>query len=459
MCLKYTLVKHITICIVFFTLLGTLAAQEPENTRKELYPALLGGLFTNTAFHLTSRLFGADFAQTSPESVKTNLTSAWVWDSDHFLFNHPGHPYQGGLYHASARASGFNFYESMFFDGIGSLTWELFGETDIPALNDLVVTTSGGAVFGEILHRLYLETGSVWAGIPVSPMDALTNAVLGQRPSKTGNLYYFSAMAGSSWIQSIKQEKQYGSETAVFTGNIGGEIVYGNPFAANSKIPYSQFEVKMQLGLSPRPLWLDWTILTDGFLVSFNPVYTAKDSLSTGLSMQYDLITGNNTNFASNALDWSVKWKRSFRNTHTELKAHTGWTFFGSSQYYPLAEITGEGLDTHDADNDYGTGVNLKLSFTIQTSKYGKITLGACSYLLYIIPWNKPESRGIESFNLSYFEYTYSFTKNISLFLSNSLYLKSGTSQRRINVVESANRIILGVQWMFLEKKAEKFTS
>jgi hypothetical protein len=249
--------------------LGQAVAQEPGNMEikeKSLYPALLGGLFTNTAFHLTSRVFGADFAQTTPESIKTN-----------------------------------------------------------------------------------------------------------------------------------------------FTGNIGAEIIYGNPFTANSKIPYSQFEIEMQLGVSPRPFWLDWTILTDGYLVSFSPIDTEKDILSTGLSMQYDLIAGNNTNFASNALDWSIKWKHIFTNINIELKAHTGWTFFGSSQYYPFAEITGEKLELHEADNDYGIGGNAKISFTIQTKRHGKLTIGAYNYLLYIIPWNKPDSRGIEFFNLSYFKYSYPF--------------------------------------------------
>jgi hypothetical protein len=406
-------------------------------------------------FHFTSRLFGADFAQTSIDSIKTNLTSTWVWDSDNFLFNHPGHPYQGGLYHAAARSNGFSFYESMFFDGLGSLTWELFGETDIPALNDLIVTTFGGAIFGEMLHLLYLETDSVWAGILVSPMDALNNAVLRKHPSRTHNLYYFSAMAGPGWIQSIKEDRQQNNGTeptplSIFTGNIGCEVIYGNPFVQNSKTPYSQFEIKMQLGVSIRSLWLDWTILTDAYLVSFNPIYTEKNILSTGLSMHYDLITGNNTNFASNALDWSLKWKHIFKNSSIELKAHAGWTFFGSSQYYPLAEIAGVDLDLHEADNDYGVGCNAKFSFAIQNKKFGEITIGAYSYLLYIIPRNKPDSSGIEFFNLSFFEYSYPFTKNISIFVSNSLYMKSGTSHRNVNVVESADRVILGVKLTFL---------
>jgi hypothetical protein len=440
-------------------------AQELDDVKteeKSLYHALAGGLVTNTAFHLTSRLFGADFAQTSIESIKTNLTSAWVWDSDHFLFNHPGHPYQGGLYHAAARSSGFNFYEAVFFDALGSLTWELFAETDIPSLNDLIVTTTGGAALGEMLHLLYLETQNVWAGILTSPMDALTNAVRRKQPVRTGNLYYFSAMTGAGWIQSIKEDRQYleylrennikPAPAHIYTGNIGCEVIYGNPFVQSSTKPYAQFEMKFHLGSSFYPLWLDWTLLTDGFLLSFNPVYSEKDMLSTGLTMHYDLIAGNNTNFASNALDWSFKWKHLFKTASLELKAHTGWTFFGSSEYYPFAELSGMYSEPGKADNDYGIGGNSKIFFTFQTKKHGKITLGACNYILYIIPWNKPDSQGIEFFNLSFLEYAYSFTKHFSLVLNSSLYLKSGRSQRNANIIAAANRVILGVQWTFLEK-------
>jgi hypothetical protein len=464
--MKHHFVKKIIIVPLFlFTFFGQAIAQEAGDVQaeeKSLYPALLGGLFTNTVFHFTSRLFGADFSQTSLDSIKTNLTSTWIWDSDSFLFNHPGHPYQGGLYHAAARSNGFGFYESVVFNGLGSLTWELFGETDIPSLNDLIVTTSGGAVFGEMLHLLYLETRSVWIGGLVSPIDMLNNAVWGKHPARTNNLYYFSAMAGTGWIRSIKEDRQLlrNSETEpvllnIYTGDIGGEVIYGNPFVQNSKTPYSQFEIKMQLGGSFRSLWLDWTILTDGYLVSFNPIYTGKNMLSTGLSLHYDLITGNNTNFASNALDWSLKWKHIFKNSSIEIKVHAGWTFFGSSQYYPLAEVDGIDLDLHESDNDYGIGGNTKFSFSMQNQKLGKLTVGTYGYLLYIIPWNKPDSRGLEVFTLSFLEYSYPITGNLSFFVSNSLYLKSGTSYRKVNVIEAASRIILGIQWTFLEKHKE----
>jgi hypothetical protein len=464
--LSNNVVKNVIIVLaLIFTCFGQSYAQDFDDTRpeeKSLYHALFGGVFTNTVFHATGRLFGADFSQTSAESIKTNLTSPWVWDSDHFLLNHPGHPYQGGLYHAAARSSGFNFYESMFFDGLGSLTWELFGETDIPSLNDLIITTAGGAALGEMLHLLYLETQNTWAGIFVSPMDRLTNAAGRKKPSGTNNLYYLSTMAGAGRIQSIKEDRQYLRHLydnnieltpfQIYTGNIGCEVIYGNPFVQNSTKPYAQFEMRIQFGSSFYPLWLDWTLLSDGFLVSFNPVHTEKNMLSTGLTMHYDLIAGNNTNFASNALDWSLKWKHLFKTSRFELKAHIGWTFFGSSEYYPFAELSGMNLELHEADNNYGIGGNGKLFFTFQTRRYGKITVGACTYMLYIIPWNKANSQGVEFFNLSFLEYSYSFTQNFSIVLNSSLYLKTGRSHRNINVIAIANRTILGIQWTFLEK-------
>jgi hypothetical protein len=457
--------KTVSLFLLFIIIFNHAGAQETEDINSEeksLYPALLGGLFANTIFHLAARIYGDDCAQTSLESFKTNLTSPWVWDNDIFFLNNPGHPYQGGLYHTAARANGFNFYESIFFNVIGSWMWEVFGETDTPSLNDLLITTFGGAAFGEMMHLLYLEIRSPWAGALVSPIDALNNAVWRRKPSRTNNIFYLSAMTGHGWIQVIQEDKEQlrslldnqirPTRSHVFTGNIGCEVIYGNPFDQNSVKPYSQFEIKMLVGSSFYPLWLDWTILTDGYLLSYNPLYTEKNILSTGLTLHYDLITGNNINFASNALDWSLKWRHEFKTSHLELKSHIGWTFFGSSQYYPFAEVIGKNLELYGAENNFGTGGNLKLFFTVQTQKFGKITLGFCNYLLYIIPWKKPDSRGIEYFSLSNLEYSYYFSKNISLVLNSSVYLKVGNSYRKSDVVLIANRIILAIRWTFLNK-------
>jgi hypothetical protein len=431
-------------------------AGEPAAEHTSLYAALGGGLFANGVFHGAARLFGADFAQTSIDSYWTNLTSTWVWDNDAFLFNHPGHPYQGGLYHAAARAGGFSFYEALFFDTLGSVTWELFGETDIPSCNDLIITTFGGAVFGEMMHRLYLETSSLAGRVAVSPLDALTSAALRKRPRQTHNLSYLSAMSGASWIRSgkgVEREFQNGRENMplrkdIYNIDIGFEAVYGDPFTHASRVPYSQFEIATQIGGSFWPLWLDWTIIAEGYLFAFNPVFTERDSLSTGFSLHYDMIAGSNINCSSQALDWSVKWKHNFTNTTIALKASAGWTVFGSSQYYP-------DIAASAAENDFGTGANAKVTFSLLTPRLGTFTLGTYNYLIYIIPHNKPDSSGVDFFNLSCFRYSYPLTKKFSINIDNALYLKHTKSRKRENTVEMTNRVMLYGKWAFIDKGSD----
>jgi hypothetical protein len=126
--------------------------------------------------------------------------------------------------------------------------------------------------------------------------------------------------------------------------------------------------------------------------------------------------------------------------------------FLAPSEYYPFAENIGTNLADLETENDYGAGSNIKLFFALQNPQYGTLAFGTCSYFLYIIPRNKPDSKGVEFFNLSYLEYSYAFTKNFSLFANSALYLKSGRSDRTTDIVSVATRMILGVKWTFLDK-------
>ena len=62
--------------------------------------------------------------------------------------------YNGSIYYNSARANGYNYYVSSVFAFGGSLTWELFMETEPPSTNDIISTTVSGIFLGEITHRL-----------------------------------------------------------------------------------------------------------------------------------------------------------------------------------------------------------------------------------------------------------------------------------------------------------------
>lgn len=112
-------------------------------------------LFSNTVFWAVAR-FGmqAHYAYISPATMADNFRNGWEWDADAFPTNQLGHPYQGGLYHTGARAVGFSFWEAIPYTFLGSLHWEMLMETERPSYNDLVTTTVGGVVLGEVLFRL-----------------------------------------------------------------------------------------------------------------------------------------------------------------------------------------------------------------------------------------------------------------------------------------------------------------
>lgn len=112
-------------------------------------------LFSNVTFWAVARvILDADYSRISPSTMADNFREGWEWDADAFPTNQFGHPYQGGLYHAGARATGFGFWASLGYTALGSWQWEMFMETERPSYNDLITTTVGGAILGEVLFRL-----------------------------------------------------------------------------------------------------------------------------------------------------------------------------------------------------------------------------------------------------------------------------------------------------------------
>ncbi len=95
-----------------------------------------------------------DFAKTTLHSLGHNIRNGFVWDNDQFSTNLFAHPYHGNLYYNAARSNGLNFWQSAPYSFFGSLMWELAGEKEPPAINDLMATTMGGICIGEVTHRV-----------------------------------------------------------------------------------------------------------------------------------------------------------------------------------------------------------------------------------------------------------------------------------------------------------------
>jgi Domain of unknown function (DUF3943) len=87
-------------------------------------------------------------------TIRHNLHSSWVVDSDPFRTNQLGHPYQGSMYHGFARSAGLSYWESAAYTFAGSAFWEIAGERTPPSRNDQVASGIGGTFLGEVLFRL-----------------------------------------------------------------------------------------------------------------------------------------------------------------------------------------------------------------------------------------------------------------------------------------------------------------
>jgi hypothetical protein len=124
------------------------------------------------------------------QSWKDNLLNGFEWDDNQFATNQFAHPYHGSMYFCSARANGFDFWESIPFNFAGSAMWEYFGETHNASINDWISTSVGGIALGEILHRFSLmvldqtATGRrrTWheiGGLVVNPMGEINRIFTG----------------------------------------------------------------------------------------------------------------------------------------------------------------------------------------------------------------------------------------------------------------------------------------
>ena len=97
----------------------------------------------------------ADFSRISFKSIgKNTKLSSWEWDDDSFTTNQFAHPFHGSLYYNAFRSNGYDVLPASLATISGSLIWEIAGENQNPSKNDLVNTTFGGVILGEMAHRL-----------------------------------------------------------------------------------------------------------------------------------------------------------------------------------------------------------------------------------------------------------------------------------------------------------------
>jgi hypothetical protein len=398
-----------------------------ENNEK---PAISGffvslgeNILSNTLLYMANRYIAeASWAQITPDSILENLSSPWEWDRDEYFTNQFGHPYQGSVYHAAARSNGFDFYQAFLFDAFGSVSWELFYETNAPSINDLISTTLGGAALGEIFHRLYLEIPNSFAPV-VSPMDAFNGLVTRRRPQRTHNMYYLQLASGMGYTyaeQSVKEENDAKffdlNAQHMVSADIACNVIYGNPFVQQSGQPYNHFELTLYTNVG-YPLWYNLKLLSDAYLFSFSVFDEKNKQASTGLSLHYDLFADRHIDFFSQALDWTYKYRKKFNGgTEMEFKGHIGWNIFNADTFYVHNEYSG----LRGTKNNYGTGTNIKLNFAAQKPRSGKFELKLFTYKVYNVFQNENKDSGHDICTFYTVDYSFPLGKQTSIGIAGS---------------------------------------
>ena len=228
-----------------------------RSVRKSLWQATA----INGVYEVANLVRGQVTAHITPKTWWANMQNGWVWDLDDFVVNQIGHPYQGSNYFNAGRANGLSFYESAAVAAFGSATWEYFGETNMPSLNDLLNTTLGGIALGEMFHRtgwLIRNTHAtgrdrLWSEIggtvfdPVTGLNRFLTGDAARVTDKPSDMMPSSlsamAAAGVLWR---------GSETRAVnaTGQPFLELdgVYGDPTTGRSRMPFDAFGVRLRFG-------------------------------------------------------------------------------------------------------------------------------------------------------------------------------------------------------------------
>lgn len=333
---------------------------------KKNFPAAAGKLMLVNVLPFSIDYFirRESFSFISSQSLADNLRlSSWEWDRDKFLNNQFSHPYHGSYYFNSFRSEGYGFWQSATATFAGSLLWEIAGENEKPAINDLINTTLGGMAWGEMTHRLAMRFTHNWRtgrrknaldvlGIAVDPMNGLSmlgskKRQLAQRRFFDTTTIKFELSGGSRQYNRAEDHERKETRGEWFTRL---NFVYGTP-NVSVKIPFAYFAVLLELGTSDSTEFNIARIR--GNLTGWNLRQTALRSHSLLLLLNYDYY--NNTAFSYGLQSLQLSLNSRFQLPHkSSLQTEAGFSLIG------LAAISDQELFNGKKRNyDYGNGAGL----------------------------------------------------------------------------------------------------
>jgi hypothetical protein len=303
------------------------------------------------------------WANVGTRSWWENLQAGFAWDDDAFGANQIAHPYHGGLYFNSARASGYDFWGSTPFVAAGSLSWELFTENVRPSINDLINTTLGGIALGEVAYRMStLLSGSSsrtttrqLGALLVNPLSEAQTLVHGRSQGPSA-----AAPQTRSTLLAVGQRRGAGaSPDGVTTSHpfVGLTFYYGNVFDQQISRPYDAFEFRLHL--SPNEHVVLTHVSVSGMLARSTLSQSARSQLLLGLFQHYDYDDLPVTKSSSQSLSGALLYRGTLsRRLQVDFGLH--------AELVPLGAVSSEHGGIRRRDYDFGPGVGGRLTGTLR---------------------------------------------------------------------------------------------
>jgi len=362
--------------------------------------AVLETAGVNLAVHSFSSIVNqSSWANVSLETMKKNLTNPWrLWDDNTFFMNQMAHPYFGSLYFTSGRSNGLNFLASSILAAGGSFMWETFLEASAPSLPDFVTTTTAGMVTGEALYRLSMEASQIspvflWL---LSPMCGVTSILRGGRPTPAaGNIHSADIAFSGGMVTSAVSFPESPLAPSSSNKNSFGyttKIVYGNPYAHNSKELFDQFFLR---GDFYRGTNYEFSrLIIDGALYAFSIFDSYRPETTAALGFNYNYHRASDINFSAGSLGLALRQRIVFNWGEISWDSQLNYIFLGvTDNYFVLSGDSRVSLSKKQPAYSFRTGPEAKIAFALKNDSLVSIGLEASAQFLFSYPNSAQDSR------------------------------------------------------------------
>ena len=358
----------------------------------------------------------SDFAQTTLNSLKRNFTDGMVWDNDFFITNLFAHPYHGNLYFNAARSNGLSFWESAPYALGGSLMWEFLGETEPPAINDVIATTCGGIAIGEMTHRLSRtvlddrDRGGIRflreaAATIINPIQGLHRIFSGDAWRVRSDHYRYHDFSKIPVDMSFSVGWRYLADNgALFRGihapYVNITLMYGTPVdGERHTTPYDFFDLEMNAAFGGGQPFVN-TLNIVGRLWS-TPILDKKDMAGEfGIYQHFNYYDAKPIEDGSELTPYRISEAAGFGPGFILSLPQTGAMTKLEQRIFMSGILLGgtksDYFNVIERDYNMGSGFSVKSKTQIEFGKFGRFMLNAKYFRIYT--WKGYEDKDLQAF-------------------------------------------------------------